>query len=201
MKNKKNISDLIKDILIDCTAYDVSIEFCNDETISFNKRTQVAGYWDEESKTIKVAIGRKDWITLLVHEYCHFCQWKELKFSSDEEVKAFEEFDNWLLKKKDLEDSLLTKHMNVIQECELDCEIRTVSKFKEYNVLSKKQIEDYIQKSNAYVFGYEAVKRKRSWFKKALYTNEKITKMCSKKFTKSLMPEKKILNKIMKECF
>ncbi len=48
---------------------------------------------------------------------------------------------------------------------EVDCEKRTVEKIKQYGLEFVVGIEEYIQKSNAYVLFYLWMKKNRSWYK------------------------------------
>lgn len=195
-----SVLDLLVCIITLTNKHNVKLEISNTETVKLGN-IKVAGYWDEESKTIAIAVARKDWIPLLIHEFCHFLQWTENKFRSQKDIEASDDIDDWLNNKIELTKKQISDKLDIIARCELDCEKRTAKMMKEFNVLSAEEIEEFIQKANAYIYGHEAIKQKRSWFKKPIYGNKKITSLCPKKFTKSLKPDKKIFNLIMKECF
>ena len=46
------------------------------------ERTQenrCSGYFDDTNKFMAVAMGKKNWLQIMLHEYCHFEQWRDAK--------------------------------------------------------------------------------------------------------------------------
>lgn len=191
--------DFINDVQKDCKKYKVKIIFHSSHEISLSDDIAVSGYWDQDDKELNVAVGFDDWLTVLAHEYGHFCQWKENKFSSQKYTDAYVNYDEWLTGEKELTEKEVNKACELIQKCELDCEKRALRFIKKYKLYSSEEL--YIQKANSYVLGFEASKKKRKWFKVSPSRIKKIYSSMPKKFTKSLKPTKKQLRDMIKSCF
>jgi hypothetical protein len=112
----------------------------------------------DETPTIKVAKGsleEEEWIGILIHEYCHFLQWKEdckiwRKFSNHD-VKFEEIFSKPQKKKKVIEDLL---------SLELDCEKRSLRLIKANKLIDA---ENYCKTANAVLFKYAYLYNKNKW--------------------------------------
>lgn len=188
--------ELVQD---DCLRHGVEIIFHPKQEIKLSKKISVSGYWSDDDKKLNVAIYCDEWLTVLAHEYGHFCQWKENKFLDKATADAYVDFDEWIEGKKELSKNKLEKTCELIQKCELDCEKRALNFIKEYKLYKDEKL--YIQKANSYVLGYEAAKLKRKWFKMPPSRTSKIFSNMPKTFTKSLKPSKKMLKLLLETCF
>jgi hypothetical protein len=116
---------------------------------------------------LAVAIGGKKggvraWMKNFIHESCHMDQYfdKRLREKNDEWGEAYRIFEEYLFDKKRKADSTLFKAIQLIIECELDCEKRSLAKIKKYglNVIADKKYRvnttTYIREANAYFFTY-----------------------------------------------
>lgn len=159
----------------------------------------VAGYWSEDDKQLNVAIAHDEWLTTLAHEYSHFCQWKENKFTDKKTANAYADYDEWLKGEIELTQKQIDLACKQIQKCELDCEKRTTKLIKKFNLCES--VEEYVQKSNSYVLGYEASKKLRKWFKVAPSRIDSLVKTMPTKFVKELKPTRKQLNIMVRSCF
>jgi hypothetical protein len=103
----------------------------------------------KENPVLKVATGNKsneEWFGILIHEYCHFLQWREnSKIWRDFEESNFSIDDIIKNPKKFKKEILILIHL------ELDCERRAVSLIKHYNLFDYKE---YIQQANAILYKY-----------------------------------------------
>lgn len=116
------------------------------------------GYFSSEpSPHIKVAIGGGKWsakekwpkaVQLLVHEYCHFVQWKTgfLGHKDDEGNIAYA---------RQLEGETLTPRerkmaSTLVRISEYDCEMRAAELLKKWNIESIFPVEKHIKSSNTY---------------------------------------------------
>lgn len=183
----------------DCLRHGVEIVFHPKSEIKLSKKIFVSGYWDEQDKKLNVAIYCDEWLTVLAHEYGHFCQWKENKFVDKQTSDAYILFDEWIDGKKNLSKKKLDSVCELIQKCELDCEKRALKFIKEYKLY--KDFKLYIQKANSYVLGYSAAKLNRKWFKKPPSRLDVVYESMSKTFTKTLTPNKKQLKLLLEHCY
>lgn len=155
--------------------------------IKLSDDIKCGGYFDDGSDpsarkaTLAFAQGRKDFIELMVHEYCHMTQWIDgidlWEICSD----SMEIIDEWLSgveHPKKLVDSAINNSRNL----ELDNEKRAVNIFKKWDL--PVDINLYIKKANAYVNFYNYMKVSRKWSdpENSPYTNKNILEAMSDKF-------------------
>ena len=163
----------------------VEVFISKDKYLKLPGGVECSGYFDS-NEPIKLAFatgrGMKFWITILVHEACHMEQWsedKELWAKSDTSYLI----DDWL-EGKDFDKELIDELINIARDLELDCEKRSVKKIREWNLPI--DVEEYIQKSNAYIYFYNYLKKVRKWTtaKRSPYRSKKIYLKMPKKFLK-----------------
>ena len=139
------------------------------------------GLFDEQS--LKVAIGgpQKSWVPVFVHEYSHFRQYIE-----DAAV-----WKRWHRSKIDLlawaadptekaTSAQLDRSTRVYQELEQDCDRRAVEEIEKHQL--PVDLEDYIRKSNVYIWFYNIVRTHRSWYDKAPYDCPEIVALAPSTF-------------------
>ena len=123
------------------------------------------GYFDDITSTLACALGKdvSQWLVILLHESCHMDQWVE-KVTEWTENAGMDNIEKWL----NGDDSVNMKNIdNEIRTSiivEVDCEKRTVEKIKKYGLDSIINIDEYIQKSNAYVLFYLWMRKNRKWY-------------------------------------
>lgn len=195
-----NITQFILDVIEDCTSRGVTVNLVPENKIKIGIG-DLSGVWDEEDMSISVAILNDDWVKVLAHEYSHFCQFKDCEFATDEENAAFNDIDEWLENKIDLTEEEVNNKIKIIQDCELDCEKRTVELIKKYNLDKEKNIPKYIQRSNAYVLSYEVLKIKRKWFDCSAHGRRAIVSKMPKEFVADYKISDELKDLIIKECY
>lgn len=173
----KNVKTLIGDIASKCLKYGFSFKLIMQKSID-SGGIECSGYFDEAD--LIVAVKKKEWIDVMVHESCHLDQYVEkCKYWRDGEDGIIS-VDQWLLNKK-RSNRNIEKSIKSIIKLELDCEQRTVKKMLKYNIPFDKEL--YIQKANSYLFSYWATYRDRLWYKFP-YSKPHIFKKMPKKFLK-----------------
>lgn len=196
------MSDPVKFIQLvsrDCKKHGVKLNLIPKRRYKLSKTESLAGLWDEETLTITVATYNDDWLTTLAHEYSHFCQWKNNEFSSDEVNDAFADFDEWIDGKLELSDERLKEAITVIQDCELDCEKKTLDLIKKYNLFDKPEL--YIKKSNAYVLSYEIIKLTRKNIHHSGHGSSKILKLMPKTFIEKYELSEELRQLFIEKCY
>jgi hypothetical protein len=128
------------------------------------------GYFDGNSSgsgTLACALGKdvSQWLIILLHESCHMDQWIEQVPAWTENESGMGNISEWIEGNDDVDMSLIDKEIRLSMDCEIDCEKRTVEKIKKYGFDSIINVEEYIQKSNAYVLFYLWMRKNRSWYK------------------------------------
>ena len=110
------------------------------------------GYFSQDPKPhIQIALKGKTWgkaIELLIHEYCHYWQWKEsfLERKDDEGNIIY----SGILDGKDISPEQREKARVLIQLSEYDCEIRAASLFDKWNLESVFPPSEHIKSANTY---------------------------------------------------
>ena len=128
---------------------------------------------DRPTPVLAVAVGKplEDWLAILVHEYCHACQYREgatawQALFQDWRGQGIEDacvvLDAWLEGACELTPTTLDSVIRTIKTVELDCERRVVALNAELSL--GLDPATYAQNAAAYVYGYDRVRETRRWF-------------------------------------
>lgn len=155
------------------------------------------GYFDSDSKILVVSMKHKDALGILAHEYCHLTQWQDGIELWDIAGHALIKVDAWLQGKRIHN---IATHLAHSRDLELDNERRSVKMIKKWKL--SVDVDDYIQKANAYVHFYNWMYHSRAWSKpkNSPYTNPNIIGLMSKKFNMQYKQlPKKVYNAFVRE--
>lgn len=182
MRSIKN-NGLYKAIRDDIKSYCGRIVICKGEYCGGNDRCY--GLFELNSKEqpiIKVATGLKtpqQWFGVLVHEYCHFLQWKE----NSELWKDFEEcsfnIGDIINRPKKYKKQLL-----LLIRLEADCERRAIKLIKKYNIPF--DLETYAKEANSILYKYAMLYTNNFWPKMTKEVKES-PEICPDKIHKSYL--------------
>ena len=123
------------------------------------------GYFDDITSTLACALGKdvSQWLVILLHESCHMDQWVE-KVPEWTENVGMDNIEKWLNGDDSVNMNNIDNEIRTSIIVEVDCEKRTVEKIKKYGLDSIMNIDEYIQKSNAYVLFYLWMRKNRKWY-------------------------------------
>ena len=123
------------------------------------------GYFDDITSTLACALGKdvSQWLVILLHESCHMDQWIE-KVPEWTENVGMDNIEKWLNGDDSVNMNNIDNEIRTSIIVEVDCEKRTVEKIKKYGLDSIINIDEYIQKSNAYVLFYLWMRKNRKWY-------------------------------------
>ena len=152
----RKIDALIDYGAAECEAAGIKFMLKKSETVGSDKRS--VGFFSADSKELVVATDDEKFHWTLAHELGHLKQWQEGLFEIE---AAYEEYEEWLSGRLDLDATTVISHTREIQKCELDCEKRAVKLLVQFGLLGKNSKSDYIRQANAYVFSYELHRRKK----------------------------------------
>lgn len=177
----KNINKLISDISTKCIKNKINfrLEYADQVDV---ENIPCSGYFDETS--LVVATKKKnteDWLDILIHESSHLDQFVEKSPLWVKDENALYIVEGWIRGKKFSKKRLIEGFLNSLN-LEIDCEKRTVKKIKKYKLPIDTDL--YIQKANAYLYGYGISYKKKVW-PKTPYENPKIYLKMPKKFLKA----------------
>lgn len=155
-----NIAVLLKECLEHLKQENIKVDLVLSETIDTPEELPCIGYFDDKERSLKVAIREANWLFTFVHEYCHFVQNLNSKWTDDFSVNASNKFEQWLKHEIELSNLEVLNLTRNIQDCELDCERRTIDLLKFYNIEFNEL--EYIKLANRYVFSYEIARLYRN---------------------------------------
>ncbi len=150
-----------------------------------------SGYFNENKRELVCALktDNKTWLSTLVHESCHLDQWREQSAIwqlFDKSTANNEDIiDKWLLKKEQIDNTLLDEAFKITKEMEWDAEKRSIEKIKKYNLPI--DIDEYTKKSVVYIMLYDFVQKYQTWYKSGCSP-------CRKKDIYNLVPSNYDLN-------
>lgn len=144
-----------------------------------------AGYYIIHEKYHELAVATKHpvekWIQILLHESCHMDQTFDKRLIKQNKIEEWNNaarmYFEWLAGDRQLNKTQVLKYARLIMECEIDCDTRVVAKIRKYNLPIP--IGTYVQKSNAYAYGYIVMSETRKWYND-LYNREEVWEAASK---------------------
>lgn len=191
MKPTERIKFFIGHVITETNKKGISVHLENTNWIESNA-SRCSGYFCDEDKCLKVAVrkSRKRWLSVFIHEYCHFLQWKNhskvwnAKKNRMDTYQAAILLDDFLDNGKKLSKDKLQTCLTLCRDIEEECERMAVDIIDVFDIPLNK--EEYIQKANAYLYFWTTLPKTQKWFsKKAPYDVPEIRKLLPKTFPKS----------------
>lgn len=153
-------------------------------SVHLHQKEHINGYggWfgtDEGEEEFVVAMKHHMGFEILLHEYCHFLQWKTDRKLWDKSNETYDVLFNWISDPDlVLSDSDLDKSLYDILEIEHDCEKRALK------IVKNSPIEDfdtdkYIRAINAYLWSYHINRELRIKPKRPIYSERVLEHMPS----------------------
>lgn len=164
-----------------------------------------SGYFSETEPELVVACYKPvpDWLRILVHETCHRDQWAENSKWWKYKVDGYDPLiwlHEWLSGETELRGKKLADVLTGSAMIELDCEVRSVDKIKEFELPF--DICEYRKKANAYVWLYQCMRYTRRWYKVPPYSVPAVWQAMPNDFDNdySKIP-KKFKDLMLENCF
>lgn len=180
-KQEKSFVDYVK---AECKKYGIKCDLRPVKYLKLSGNIRCSGYFDETNKVLACAMKKRDWLSILVHEYGHLTQWLDNCDSWKKAIKldSVNKIDEWLLGKRIKNHEL---HIDVVKELELDNEKRSVKIIKKFGLDNRIDVKDYVKKANAYVLFYNYIKKTRRWSnpKNSPYGNKHVISVMSDRFS------------------
>lgn len=152
-------SDVFKIIQKDLKEYNGKINFLKGRYCGGESKCSGLFYTDcQDQPVIKVAKGslkEEEWFGVLIHEYCHFLQWRD-------EVTVWNKFCNYTADYSDIviRPKKYKKELLALIDLELDCEKRC------YKIIKINKLFDhevYAKSANAVLYKYAFLFQKGYW--------------------------------------
>ena len=162
------ISKVVNELLED----NFSVLFLQEKNID-----NCGGIFNGGDKEFIVAIKNKMGFEVLVHEYCHYLQWKYDRSNYNRLINGHAIIADWL-DGKFFKKSIIKYAIDLIIELEWDCELRSVDLIKK-NKLDI-NLESYIQGANSYILYYHIVRKTRTFGGRTIYKPSLLKSMPTK---------------------
>jgi hypothetical protein len=190
----------LEDLKTICADNNIRLELSPEPFVTFSDGgIKCNGYFDDTIRTLACAMGKdiSQWLFILIHESSHMDQFFEQVEAWTNNNNGMGNVDKWI-NGASIDNDLIESDIKASMECELDCEKRTVEKLKKYDLGDIIDIENYIQKSNAYILFYLWMKKNRKWYSigKEPYNQNEIVEAMPKTFDidyTTLSPELEII--------
>jgi hypothetical protein len=160
MKLNKNDKMFIEMVKSGCKKHKISCKLKDVNYLKPVPSIRCTGYFDDENKTLQVAMKQKDSFEILVHEYSHLTQWIDKVPVYMKANKYLLAVDKWIAG-TNLPSAVVDAAIQGTVDLELDNEKRSVKLIAKYNLSIDK--ENYIKKANAYLYFYHWMKNTRKW--------------------------------------
>jgi hypothetical protein len=160
MKLNKNDKMFIEMVKSGCKKHKISCKLKDVKYLKPVPSIRCTGYFDDENKTLQVAMKQKDSFEILVHEYSHLTQWIDKVPVYMKANKYLLAVDKWIAG-TNLPSAVVDAAIQGTVDLELDNEKRSVKLIAKYNLSIDK--ENYIKKANAYLYFYHWMKNTRKW--------------------------------------
>lgn len=162
-------SKLLADCIVDLLRHKINIHFVTAPRLflEFDK-TYVKGAWADNTggtPSFYCSIHEKtiDWIKTFVHEYSHFCQWKEKSPAWKLHQGTRGSDLDKIVHNRPIKLGTLRRILQRTRDVELDAEIRAVKLIKRYNL--PLNLKNYIRTANVYIHFYNYLETYRQWYK------------------------------------
>lgn len=160
MKLSKNDKKFIEHVKSECKKYKISCKLKDVQYLKPVPSIRCTGYFDDENRTLQVAMKEKTAFEILVHEYGHLTQWTEKVPVYMKANKYLYAVDDWI-SGLELPSNMVDAAIQGVVDLELDNERRSVKLIDKHNLSIDK--EQYIRKANAYLYFYHWMRKTRKW--------------------------------------
>lgn len=159
-------------------------------SVLLHNKEHINGYggWletDEGSKELSVAMKHHMGFEILLHEYCHFLQYKTDRDFWDKSSEYYDILFDWAEdKNQNFDEQILDKSLQTILSIEHDCEKRAI-RLASLNPIEDFDMTKYKKAANAYLWSYHIMREIRQKPKNPIYT-ERVLKTAPHDFNTSL---------------
>jgi len=137
---------------------------------------RAVGYFSEFEKVIKIAKNSSEFLSTLVHEYCHFLQFiNQAKVYKKSDLAGYI-IDEWF-RGKEYAPEKLKRAFFLVRAMERDCEKRAIKIIEKFNLQIDSKM--YAKKAHCYIYSHFMMEKTRKFysFKKSPYHSPVVLKI------------------------
>jgi len=178
---KFEVKKFIKFVQDELFQYNIKLIFGRGTEVNMNG-FRCSGYFDEVE--VRVAKMSPDWLSVLVHEYSHFLQWKnrhdEYENIKINNVDSLKIIHDWI-DGEEFRPSTVKKAFMKARKLEKKCEMLALEVIKKHNLPIN--VEKFICQANCHIYYYHMMEktRKRS-IKNQMFYSKTLKKIMPKTF-------------------
>ncbi len=189
--------EIIEIVKKECAENGVKFYYGKGRTVKHSDGTYCNGYFSDDPAVLAIATNNNS-RDILIHEYCHMQQYLE----GTEEWNGLDgkgQMWDWLAG-DDVAPSVVNESILAHYLIELDCEMRAVAQHEIWD--TGINIEEYIQKANAYLMFYFFLRETRKWYDKGKepYSVESVWRQMPTSFDYDLEEEFFRLKELFNAC-
>jgi len=155
----------VKYVRHECRRYGCKLKLIYKSELVDDDNSIYSGHFLDDPLELVVAtrVLYTTFLSTLVHEYSHMEQWRD---KSKYYVQGYRGWDSWdimnrWLQGHEFKRTTINRSINVIRNCEVDCERRAIKNIKKFNI--PVNIKSYCQKANVYIYFHNYIKKTRVW--------------------------------------
>ena len=171
---KANTRKFVNHVRHHLAEYGFTLYLGRGKRVNSGESWRCEGFFDIDTKCIKVGRGGVQWLETLVHEYAHFLQWLDSSDSLVErEDRAARLVQDYLHAGKGELNPAIVKAFHSVMLFERDTEMRAVKCIQKYKL--DIEMSKYIKRANMYIYSHYVNMFLRKWnFKKSPYRSSKV---------------------------
>ena len=171
---KTNTRKFVNHVRHHLAEYGFTLYLGRGKRVNSGESWRCEGFFDIDTKCIKVGRGGVQWLETLVHEYAHFLQWLDSSDSLVErEDRAARLVQDYLHAGKGELNPAIVKAFHSVMLFERDTEMRAVKCIQKYKL--DIEMSKYIKRANMYIYSHYVNMFLRKWnFKKSPYRSSKV---------------------------
>lgn len=151
-------------------------------SVHLHQKEHLDGYggWfgeDEDGQEFVVAMKHHMGFEILLHEYCHFLQWKTDRRLWEKSNETYNVLFNWIADPTlEVSDEQLNQSLHDILEIEHDCEKKALKIIKN-SPIEDFNVDKYMRAVNAYLWSYHLNRELRLKPKRPIYSERVLEHM------------------------
>jgi len=171
---KTNTKQFVTHVRNHLAEYGFTLYLGRGKRVNSGENWRCEGFFDIDTKCIKVGKGGVQWLETLVHEYAHFLQWLDSSDSLVErEDRAARIVQDYLHAGKGELNPAIVKAFHSVMLFERDTEMRAVKCIQKHKL--DIEMSKYIKRANMYIYSHYVNMFLRKWnFKKSPYRSSKV---------------------------
>jgi hypothetical protein len=187
LKTSKKVQDFIRFVKSDLLEYSFKLEITRGNFVN-NGGHRVSGIFDENNKFLRVGGKHHSWLSILVHEYAHFIQWKTQAIEFTDMfingVDCNQIVDMWINGCDEFRPTTVKRAFIKVRRLERNCEMLALNIIRRYELpINRKR---FVRQANCHIYYYHMMEMTRKrWIKDSMFESVAISRLMPVTFRKN----------------